>query len=392
MAIARTLPPDEATEEGLQRRLTSRQLTMIAIGSAIGVGLFLGSTVTIGLAGPGVIVTYVFGAAIALVMGYALAEMAVVHPLAGSFGVYAASLPVALVRLRRPRHLRLHPDPGDRRGGDGGRHLLRVLVSRRAAVGLGRGDVASALIAVNTAQVSCVRRVRVLVRADQGGRDPRVHRRRPRADHRHRAVAGDRVSAICSTAPADFSRNGWRGVWLALTLVITSYMGIEGIAVTAGEARAPGDVHPARDADDGAAADPLLRARDRRDADDDAVARRLAEGGRGITGSPFVRAFAAVGIPYAAGVMNLVVDLRGGVEREFESLHDRAHAALAVALGLRAAVAGDRDVSAAACRCARWRRRAPAWRWRFCWRFSRRPTRSSRSTARRSPACCSSGS
>src|SRR3954462_5042556 len=81
--------PAATTEEGLQRRLTSRQLTMIAIGSAIGVGLFLGSTVTIGLAGPGVIVTYVIGAAIALVMGYALAEMAVVHPMAGSFGVYA---------------------------------------------------------------------------------------------------------------------------------------------------------------------------------------------------------------------------------------------------------------------------------------------------------------
>ena len=77
------------TEEGLQRQLTSRQLTMIAIGSAIGVGLFLGSTVTIGLAGPGVIVTYVIGALIALVMAYSLAEMAVVHPQAGSFGVYA---------------------------------------------------------------------------------------------------------------------------------------------------------------------------------------------------------------------------------------------------------------------------------------------------------------
>ena len=62
---------------------------MIAMGSAIGVGLFLGSTVTIGLAGPGVIITYVAGAVIALIMGYALAEMAVVHPLAGSFGVYA---------------------------------------------------------------------------------------------------------------------------------------------------------------------------------------------------------------------------------------------------------------------------------------------------------------
>src|SRR3981081_2649788 len=62
---------------------------MMAMGGAIGVGLFLGSTVTIRLAGPGVIVTYVFGALIALVMGYALAEMAVVHPVAGSFGVFA---------------------------------------------------------------------------------------------------------------------------------------------------------------------------------------------------------------------------------------------------------------------------------------------------------------
>jgi AAT family amino acid transporter len=36
-------------EDGLHQRLTPRQLTMIAIGSAIGVGLFLGSTVTIRL-------------------------------------------------------------------------------------------------------------------------------------------------------------------------------------------------------------------------------------------------------------------------------------------------------------------------------------------------------
>src|SRR5262249_61914380 len=39
--------------------------------------------------GPGVIVTYICGALIAMVMGYALAEMAVVHPVAGSFGVFA---------------------------------------------------------------------------------------------------------------------------------------------------------------------------------------------------------------------------------------------------------------------------------------------------------------
>ena len=62
---------------------------MIAIGGAIGVGLFLGSSVTIELAGPGVIVTYLMGALIAVVVAYSLAEMAVVHPVAGSFGIYA---------------------------------------------------------------------------------------------------------------------------------------------------------------------------------------------------------------------------------------------------------------------------------------------------------------
>src|SRR4029077_6752718 len=78
-----------STDEGLKRKLIPRQYAMMAIGGAIGVGLLLGSTVTIRLAGPGVIVTYVFGALIALVMCYALAEMAVVHPVAGSFGVFA---------------------------------------------------------------------------------------------------------------------------------------------------------------------------------------------------------------------------------------------------------------------------------------------------------------
>ena len=41
------------TDEGLKRKLVPRQIAMMAIGSAIGVGLFLGSTVTIRLAGPG---------------------------------------------------------------------------------------------------------------------------------------------------------------------------------------------------------------------------------------------------------------------------------------------------------------------------------------------------
>src|SRR5260370_16827788 len=78
-----------AEGEGLHRRLGQRQLTMMAIGGAIGVGLFLGSSVTIRLAGPGVILSYLLGAGIALIMSYVLTEMAVVHPVAGAFGVYA---------------------------------------------------------------------------------------------------------------------------------------------------------------------------------------------------------------------------------------------------------------------------------------------------------------
>src|SRR6476659_3435936 len=56
--------------DGLLRRLSQRQLTMMAIGGAIGVGLFLGSGVTIRLAGPGVILSCLLGAGIALIMSY----------------------------------------------------------------------------------------------------------------------------------------------------------------------------------------------------------------------------------------------------------------------------------------------------------------------------------
>src|SRR5690242_16651465 len=90
IAAAPAVPlPPVALEQGLHRQLSKRQLGMIAIGGAIGVGLFLGSSVTIRLAGPAVIISYLLGAAITVVVAYALAEMAVVHPVAGSFGVHA---------------------------------------------------------------------------------------------------------------------------------------------------------------------------------------------------------------------------------------------------------------------------------------------------------------
>src|SRR6266478_5760913 len=76
-------------ERGLRRSLSARRLTMIAIGGAIGTGLFLGSGFAISLAGPGVLVSYAIGALIALLLVGCLAEMTVADPTSGSFGAYA---------------------------------------------------------------------------------------------------------------------------------------------------------------------------------------------------------------------------------------------------------------------------------------------------------------
>jgi L-asparagine transporter-like permease len=76
-------------ERGLRRTLGAGRLAMIAIGGAIGTGLFLGSGFAISLAGPAVLVSYAVGALIALLLMGCLAEMTVAHPTTGSFGAYA---------------------------------------------------------------------------------------------------------------------------------------------------------------------------------------------------------------------------------------------------------------------------------------------------------------
>ncbi|MDN7144196.1 amino acid permease [Pseudomonas sp. JQ170] len=76
-------------EQGLKQSLSSGQLSMIAIGGAIGTGLFLGSGFAIGFAGPSVLLSYGIGAVIALLLMGCLAEMTVRHPTSGSFGSFA---------------------------------------------------------------------------------------------------------------------------------------------------------------------------------------------------------------------------------------------------------------------------------------------------------------
>src|SRR5262245_49391124 len=294
----------KVTDEGLSRRLTSRQLTMIAMGGAIGVGLFLGSTVTIGLAGPGVILTYVVGAAIALVVGYVLAEMAVIHPQAGSFGVYAERY--------------LSPWFGFVVRASYAFIQMLAIGAEVTAVAIYFAfwfpdvpqwiwvtGVSTALVAINTAPVSRFGEFEYWFALDKVVAVV--------------AFIGVGLALVVGVGPAPalgvanlfqspggFLPHGWTGAWLALTLVITSYMGIEVIAVTAGEAVNPETSIPR-----------AMRAMLLRLSIFYLLAigvmlmmtpwTQLAEGSRGITGSPFVRAFATAGIPYAAGIMNLVV-------------------------------------------------------------------------------------
>ncbi len=73
----------------LRRGLSQRQLNMIALGGVIGAGLFVGSGVIIGEAGPGAFITYaVCGVLVVLVMQM-LGEMATANPSTGSFADYA---------------------------------------------------------------------------------------------------------------------------------------------------------------------------------------------------------------------------------------------------------------------------------------------------------------
>lgn len=74
---------------GLKKHLTAGQMSMLAIGGAIGTGLFLGSAYAIQMAGPSVLLSYFIGGVIALLLMGCLAEMTSEHPTPGSFGDYA---------------------------------------------------------------------------------------------------------------------------------------------------------------------------------------------------------------------------------------------------------------------------------------------------------------
>ena len=302
MASSNGLPGGRENPQQLRRLLNQRQLTMLAIGGAIGVGLFLGSGVTIQLAGPGVILSYMMGAIIALIVAFALVEMAVVHPDAGSFGVYAETY------LSRWAGFTVRATYAFVQMIAIGAEVTAVAIYfafwfPSVPQWIWVVGVSIALIVINTLQVArfgefeywfALVKVAAIVAFIAIGAALILG-------------IGTRQAIGFSnlTANGGFLPHGWTGVWLALTLVLTSYMGVEVIAVTAGEAERPEQTIPK-----------AMRT----------IVFRLiifyvlavtvmlamtpwnqAGAGNGLNASPFVRAFAIVGIPYAASVMNMVV-------------------------------------------------------------------------------------
>ena len=303
--IAATLVPEASSsneEEGLHRRLSQRQLTMMAIGGAIGVGLFLGSGVTIRLAGPAVIFSYLLGAGIALIMSYVIAEMAVVHPVAGAFGVYAETY--------------LNPWAGFCVRATYGAAQTIAIGAEVTAAGIYISYwfpnvpqwiwvvlISSALLALNSMRVNrlgefeywfAMIKVAAIIAFIAVGMFLVFHH-------------GSRGSGAWAnlTQHGGFLPAGWKGVWLSLTITITSYMGVEVIAVTAGEAERPELTIPS------AMRNILWRLILFYVL---AIAIMVAmvpwdqsTSSSGLSGSPFVTAFSAAHVPFAAAIMNFVV-------------------------------------------------------------------------------------
>ncbi|BAP40882.1 amino acid permease [Pseudomonas sp. 21LCFQ02] len=74
---------------GLQRKLKNRHIQLIALGGAVGTGLFLGSAGVLKSAGPSMILGYALCGFIAFLIMRQLGEMIVEEPVAGSFSHFA---------------------------------------------------------------------------------------------------------------------------------------------------------------------------------------------------------------------------------------------------------------------------------------------------------------
>lgn len=270
----------------------------MALGGAIGTGLFLASGLSVNVAGPAILLSYLIVAGVSLLLTRALTDMAVAHPTAGAFGVWAGIYvsPFAGYAVRVSYWLMQVIATGGQLVASsiymaywfpqvpGAVWVLAfavalLYVNSRAVGRLGTIEYWLVMIKVVAVLVFIVLAVLVLAGATGA----------PAAGLRH------------LTAHGGFMPFGLTGVWLGCCFVIYSFIGVEIVAVTSGEAADPARTIPV-------------------------AMRRMVLGlsaiyvvtitllvaltpwnELGVGESPFVRVLGTLGIPGAAGVMNFVV-------------------------------------------------------------------------------------
>ncbi|MBT2118396.1 amino acid permease [Dyella sp. LX-66] len=226
------------TNDSLQRGLQERHIRLMALGSAIGVGLFLGSANAIRLAGPAILLSYVIGGLAIFIIMRALGEMAVQNPVAGSFSRYAQDY--------------LGPLPGYLTGWNYWFMWLMTCIAEITAVGVYMGvwfpDVPqwiwalAALVTMGAVNLAAVKaygefefwfamiKVVTIVLMILGGGAMIVF-----------GLGNQGVPTGISNlwTHGGFMPNGAKGMLMALQMVMFAYLGVEMIGLTAGEADNP---------------------------------------------------------------------------------------------------------------------------------------------------------
>lgn len=285
-------------EKGLKRELKTSQLTMIAMGCAIGTGLFLGSGLAIKTAGPSVLLSYAVGAFIVLLLMGCLAEMTVAHPTSGSFGTIAEKY--------------IHPMAG---------YLVRYSywVAQVLAVGVEVSAIAvymkywfptvpgivwitffaAVLIYINATSVNTFATFEywfsmIKVSAIVGFILLGSYVLFGASNHGNIGVEN-------LTNDGGFMPFGWWGMWVAVFISLFSFLGTEMIAVTAGEAKEPDIAVPK------ALKATVFRL---------SIFYVLTIGimliivpwkSAGVDESPFVKVMEILNIPFASGFMNFII-------------------------------------------------------------------------------------
>lgn len=288
---------------GLARRLNHRTMLMIGLGSALGTGLFFGSGSAIGVAGPAAVVSYALGALLIAIIGLAMAEMATARPEPGSFGAAAG------------RYL-----------GEWAGFVSRWCYWAASVIALGGEVVAAgaylqywwpdAPLTLFVALVGlAIVAINLLSVASFGQAEVAFSTLKVVALGAFIVVA---ILLVIGFVPGraaigwghlhdqgGFMPGGLESVWLAMSVVLFAFVGVEVVPIAAAEAEDPRrSVRTAMRALVGRLAffyvlSVLLIVT--------LNSWRDVAGAHGVKASPFVRAFDAVGLPAAAGIMNAVI-------------------------------------------------------------------------------------